>query len=245
MTIWIAGVDGCRAGWIAVFRSIESGVWRFRFAPTLTGIVDAEERPRIVAIDMPTGFADCAERSGRPCERAARKLLPGKTSSVFATPCRAALEAKTYAAASTLNCDSGPHGVRLTKQCYNLFPKMQELDALLRSRPTLHRHIFEAHPELAFTRMNGGRPVLAPKRTAEGQTARQRLLARHGFASAARVWAAYRQDTGLRRSDAGLDDALDAAAVCRTALLIHGDAAAHLPGRIERDRYGLPMAIWY
>ena len=245
MTTWIAGVDGCRAGWIAVFRNIESGAWRFQFAQSLAEIVDADDPPRIVAIDMPTGFADCAERGGRACERAARKLLPGKGSSVFATPCRAALEAGTYAAASALNCDSGPHAVRLTKQCYNLFPRMHELDGLLRSRSSLHRRLFEAHPELAFMRMNGGRPVLAPKRTAGGQAARQRLLGRHGFASTARKWAAYRRDAGLRRSDAGLDDALDAAAVCCTALLIHHGKATRLPETVERDCHGLPMAIWY
>ena len=238
-------MDGCRAGWVAAFRSIESGAWRFRFAQTLAEIVDADDPPGIVAVDMPTGFAECAERGGRSCERAARKLLPGKTSSVFATPCRAALAAESYIAASMLNCDSGPHGVRLTKQCFNLFPKMQELDDLLRARPALHRRIFEAHPELAFMRMNGGRPVLAPKRTPAGETARQALLARHGFAAAARAWTAYRRDAGLRRSDAGLDDALDAAAICRTALLIHRGEATHLPHRIERDRHGLPMAIWY
>lgn len=245
MTTWIAGVDGCRAGWIAVLWNIESGEWRFRFSPALAGIVDAAEQPHVVAVDMPTGFADRAERGGRPCERAARKLLPGKTSSVFATPCRAALAADTYAEASALNHASGPHGVRLTKQCYNLFPKMRELDALLQARPALRRRIFEAHPELAFMRMNGGRPVLVPKRKPEGQAVRQRLLARHGFASTGRVWATYRHDAGLRRSDAGPDDGLDAAAVCRTALLIHRTEAAHLPDSIARDCHGLPMAIWY
>ena len=242
---WVAGVDGCRSGWIAVFRNLESETWHFRFAPTLAEIVDAEEQPRVIAIDMPTGFADCAEHGGRLCERAARGLLVGKTSSVFPTPCRAALEAATHADASAINRLSGPTGVGLTRQAFHLFPKMRELDALLRSRPTLVERVFEAHPELAFMRMNAGRPVLPPKRTTEGQQQRQRLLSRHGFTAAARAWATYRQDTGLRSGHAGIDDAMDAAAVCRTALLIRRREAIHLPDVIARDRHGLPMAIWY
>lgn len=242
---WVAGIDGCRSGWIAVLRHVRSGAWHFRFARTLSEIVDSGERPAIVAIDMPTGFADCAERGGRACERAARKLLRGKTSSVFPTPCRAALEGSTHTAASAIHRDSSPDGIGLTVQAFHLFPKMRELDALLLARPALHPRIFEAHPELAFTRMNQGQPVLAPKRGASGQAERADLLARHGFPNAARQWDSYRSTTKLRRSDVGVDDALDAAAVCRTALLIHRQQAACLPDTVERDGKGLAMAIWY
>lgn len=243
--MWVAGIDGCRAGWIAAFRNIRSEVWHFRFARTLADIVDSDEQPRVIAIDMPTGFAECAERGGRACERAARALLIGKTSSVFPTPCRAALDAATHHEAGAVNRGSGPDGVGLTRQAFHLFPKMRELDALLRARPSLCQRLFEAHPELAFLRMNEGRAVLPPKRTRPGQVVRRRLLARHGFPSAEARWLAWRRETGLRTSDAALDDALDAAAVCRTALLIHRGDATHLPERIDRDRYGLPMAIWY
>jgi predicted RNase H-like nuclease len=245
MTGWVAGIDGCRAGWIAVIRHAETGAWHFRFAPALADIVDADERPRVIAIDMPTGFPDRAERGGRACERDARRLLVGKTSSVFPTPCRVALDAGTHAEASAVNRRHGDACIGLTRQAFHLFPKMRELDALLRSRPRLRRRIFEAHPELAFLRMNGGRPVLTPKRTADGLSARQRLLAMHGFAEPVRVWTAYCRETRLLRAHAAPDDALDAASVCRTALLIHSGAATHLPDRIKADACGLPMAIWY
>ncbi|MCW5748600.1 MAG: DUF429 domain-containing protein [Alphaproteobacteria bacterium] len=245
MATWVAGVDGCRAGWIAALRDVESGAWHFRFAPALVDILDAEERPRLVAVDMPTGFAERAERGGRACERAARRLLVGKTSSVFPTPCRAALAQDTHAAASAENRRNSDDGVGLTRQAFHLFAKMRELDGLLRARTTLRRRIFEAHPELAFLRMNGGRPVLSRKRKADGQAERQGLLARHGFGAATTRWDTYRGQSGLLRRQVALDDALDATAVCRTALLIHGGEAARLPATVERDRQGLPMAIWY
>jgi predicted RNase H-like nuclease len=164
---------------------------------------------------------------------------------VFPTPCRAALDATTHAQASVINRQNGADGVGLTRQAFHLFPKMRQLAALLRGRPALRRRVFEAHPELAFMRMNGGRPVLQPKRLAEGQATRQHLLARHGFPAALGTWQRHCHETGLRRKDAAADDALDAASVCRTALLIHRRDATRLPGRIECDSFGLPMAIWF
>jgi predicted RNase H-like nuclease len=242
---WIAGIDGCRAGWIAVLRHIPSHAWHFRFARTLIEIIDGAEQPGIVAIDMPTGFADGAERGGRACERAARKLLRGKTSSVFPTPCRAALAADTHAEACDIHRRSSPGGIGLTVQAFHLFPKMRELDALMLAEPALRPRLFEAHPELAFARMNGGKPVLARKRGPPGQAERSDLLARHGFAAIVGKWNTYQAQTRLRRAEIGLDDVLDAAAVCRTAQLICQQRATCLPDTAERDSKGLPMAIWY
>ena len=178
---------------------------------------------------MPIGFVD-VPRPARACEVEARRLLPGKASSVFPTPCRPALACLTHAEA---NATSRKLGVGINQQTFHLFPKMREVDELLRSRPKLKRIVYEAHPELAFARMNDGRPVLSKKRKPEGYAERRRLLARHGFASPLERLA------GARR-----DDILDAIAVCHTALLIAERKAARLGPRV-RDRYGLPMNIWY
>ena len=126
---------------------------------------------------MPIGFVD-VPRPPRACEVEARKLLPGKASSVFPTPCRPALACTTHAEANAL---SKTLGVGINQQTFHLFPKMREVDELLRSRPRLKRIVYEAHPELAFARMNGGKPVLSKKRQPDGYAERCRLLARHGF----------------------------------------------------------------
>ncbi len=179
---------------------------------------------------MPIGLMD-VPIPGRACEPEARALLPGKASSVFPTPCRPALACTTHAAA---NAASRKLGKGLNQQTFHLFPKMREIDELLRSSRTLRRIVYEAHPELAFARMNGGKPVLAKKRKPDGFNERQKLLARHGF--------------GLKvepLSGAARDDILDAVALCRTAMLIAEGVATRLgPARV-RDRYGLPMNIWY
>ena len=105
-------------------------------------------------------------------------MLPGKASSVFPTPCRPALACTTHAEANAL---SRTLGVGINRQTFHLFPKMREVDALMRSDRALQRIVHEAHPELAFARMNGGKPVLSKKRQPDGYAERRKLLARHGF----------------------------------------------------------------
>ena len=222
----VAGADGCRTGWV-VCRRDGDGALHIEVVKTLA---EACEGLSILAVDMPIGLVD-VPRPPRTCEVAARKLLPGKTSSVFPTPCRPALDCTTHAEANAL---SKTLGVGLTRQTFHLFPKMREVDALLRGHETLHSIVHEAHPELAFARMNDGRPVLSRKRRPEGFAERLELLARHGF-----PWEP-RSFPGAAR-----DDVLDAMAVCRTALLIAQGTATRQGPEQERDRYGLPMNIWF
>ncbi len=222
----VAGADGCRTGWV-VCRRDGNGALDIRVVKTLA---EACEGLSILAVDMPIGLAD-TPRPGRTCEREARALLPGKTSSVFPTPCRPALACTTHAEA---NAVSKTMGVGLTRQTFHLFPKMREVDALMRGDEALRPIVHEAHPELAFARMNDGKPVLSRKRRPEGFAERLDLLARQGF-----PWEP-RPLPGAAR-----DDVLDAIAVCRTALLIAQGAATRLGPEQERDRYGLPMNIWF
>jgi predicted RNase H-like nuclease len=222
----VGGADGCRTGWV-ICRRDDRGALDVRVVRTLA---EACEGLSILAVDMPIGFVD-VPRPPRACEAEARRLLPGKTSSVFPTPCRPALACTTHAEA---NAASRRLGIGINQQTFHLFPKMREVDGLLRSRPKLKRIVYEAHPELAFARMNGGRPVLSKKRQPEGYAERCRLLAEHDFPSPAD-----------RLPGAARDDILDAIAVCRTALLIAQGTATRLgPARI-RDSCGLPMNIWY
>lgn len=196
----------------------------------MKSLADACEGLSILAVDMPIGLTD-APRPGRTCESLARALLPGKTSSVFPSPCRPALACSSYAEA---NATSKKLGAGLTQQAFNLFPKLRELDALVRGSTRLQCVVREAHPELAFARMNGGKPVLSKKRKPEGFAERQDLLARHGF-----IWKVGPLPGAAR------DDVLDAMAVCRTAMLISESTATRLGPMDARDRYGLPMNIWF
>jgi predicted RNase H-like nuclease len=222
----VAGADGCRTGWVVCRRETD-GTLDIRVVKALA---DACEGLSILAVDMPIGLTD-SPRPGRACEGEARKLLPGKTSSVFPTPCRPALACTTYARA---NATSKKLGAGLTQQTFHLFPKLREIDDLLRTQRRLRRVVYEAHPELAFARMNKGRPVLSKKRQTDGYAERRKLLAKHGFKS-----------TVDRLPGAARDDILDAIAVCRTATLIAAGKATRLGPVSARDRHDLPMNIWF
>ena len=222
----VAGADGCRTGWVVCRRDTD-GTLDIRVVKTL---VEACEGLSILAVDMPIGFVD-VPRPPRACEVEARRHLPGKASSVFPTPCRPVLACTTHAEANAL---SKSLGVGINQQTFHLFPKMREVDALMRTNKKLHSIVHEAHPELAFARMNGGKPVLSKKRQPDGYAERRKLLAKHGF------------KTKIDRlSGAARDDILDAIAVCRTALLITQDKATRLGPIKARDSRGLPMNIWF
>ncbi len=95
----------------------------------------------------------------------------------------------------------------------------------------------EAHPELAFARLNG-KPVLSRKRQPDGRRERIGLLKRAGLA----VGESLLKD--LPRGVAK-DDALDAIALTLTAERIFKKQAISLPARPTRDAHGLRMEIWY
>ncbi len=222
----VGGADGCRTGWVVCRRDVD-GKLDIRVVKTLA---EACEGLSILAVDMPIGFVD-TPRPPRACEAEARRHLPGKASSVFPTPCRPVLDCTTHAEANAL---SKMMGVGINQQTFHLFPKMREVDALLRADTKLHSIVYEAHPELAFARMNGGKPVLSKKRQPDGYAERRKLLARHGFKTKVE-----------RLAGAARDDILDAIAVCRTATLIASGSATCLGPTDERDRHGLPMNIWF
>jgi len=234
--MWVAGVDGCRAGWIVALRDLETGELRSRLIDRVAGISDLKEKPRRIAIDMPMGVAAIATKGGRDCEKAARALLPGKASSVFSLPCRSALTATDYREALKLNRASGPDKVGLSKQGFHLFDKLRDLDSWI--TPARQKRCIEAHPELAFALINDGRPVLSRKRKPEGRAERLRLLKRSGIAVPKAMIAS-------RPGGCAIDDLLDAIVLTRTAERhLRGDAIC-LPPKPPRDARKLEMAIWY
>jgi len=193
-------------------------------------LAEACEGLSVLAVDMPIGFVD-TPRPPRACEVEARRHLPGKASSVFPTPCRPALACSTHAEANAL---SKSLGVGINKQTFNLFAKMREVDELLGARRSLRKVVYEAHPELAFARMNRGRPVLSKKRQPDGFEERLKLLRKHGFTPEVESL-----------PGAARDDILDAVAVCRTATWIAAGTATRLGPAARRDSRGLPMNIWF
>lgn len=233
---WVAGADGCKAGWIVVFRLLEGcAPVRVGLFPTISELVAAEPHLLALAIDMPMGLPDAIAGPGRPAEQAVRPLLGARQSSVFSIPVRAAVEAESYGAACAAALAGSVPPRKVARQSFNLFPKIREIDVALRADPALARRVYETHPEVVF-RFLKGEPLTYPKKSPGGAEERRALLAQTGFSSA---FLSSKPPRG-----AGIDDFLDAVACSHTALRAAQGLARPHPDPFPRDRYGLPMAIW-
>jgi threonine dehydratase len=241
--MWVAGVDGCRAGWIAVFLRVDDPqAHRIGIAPSLAAIADAPEQPSFIAVDMPIGLPEHTQGSGRLPEQLIRPLLGARQSSVFAIPSRRAVHAADYGEACAIAAATSEPSRKVSRQGFALFPKIREVDALLRARPTLVSRVFEVHPELAFWALNGGRALDRPKKVkgtpfGPGMDLRRGLLRQSGRLPPDLVEAPPPRG-------AAQDDLLDALAGLTVALDLARGGGQSFPDPPGRDAYGLPVAIW-
>jgi predicted RNase H-like nuclease len=167
------GFDGCANGWVAV-ELVDGRVARVEVAARLLDVLARADGPAAAAADVPIGLLDEA----RDADAAARRLLPGRASSVFSTPPRAVVDAwragtvTTHAEASALARDVTGKG--LSQQAWRLVPRIAEADEVVAGGSSL----LEVHPEVAFA-VAAGEP-LPRKRSWAGLSARQRILGRLG-----------------------------------------------------------------
>lgn len=230
------GVDGCRGGWLAaVQRGAELSL---EVHATFIGLLAAHPDAVRVGVDMPIGLPH-AGYPVRECERAARKLLGRRASSVFSPPCRAAANAANYDEARQRNQQE--LGPSLSVQAWNICPKIAEVDRALVASPLWAPKIFEVHPEVCFAALAGGQPMAHRKATPEGKQERLALLSRW-VPNAAELRASAL--SRFKRSVVQEDDILDALVVLLTA---RADAAElrYLPEDRVRDQRGLPMRMAY
>ncbi len=241
--MWVAGVDGCRAGWLAVLMRVEDpNSYRILTGPTFEAVTDAPEQPAVIAVDMPIGLPDRTTGSGRLPEQLIRPLLGERQSSVFAIPSRRAVEAEDYGAACTIAAATSEPPRKVSRQGFAIFPKIREIDALLRARPELVSRVYEVHPELAFWALNDREALDQPKKVkgvpyGPGMALRRGLLARSGLLPESLIQA-------LPPRGAAQDDLLDALAGLTVALDIARGGGQPFPDPPGRDAHGLPVAIW-
>lgn len=244
----IVGVDGCKRGWVAVAGSLPELRVYERFSDLL-----ADNSGAMIAVDMPIGLPERITGGGRSPEKLVRPMLGQRQSSVFAMPARevvemgAAMSGKTaddyplHRRASALAKTLSDPAKGVSIQGFYLFPKILEIDALLRAGAGLKVRVKESHPEVAFAVLNGGTPMQQPKKikgrvNAAGMEERRALLARHGLDAPFL--------TGKPPSGVGTDDVMDAAVCWLVAGRIANGEAMSFPDPPERDGHGIEIAIW-
>jgi len=230
------GVDGCRAGWIAV--SDVGGGLTYRVHASFAELLASSRAATSILVDIPIGlpWRDCPSR---PCDRQARALLGPRASSVFSPPSRRASRAANIGQARAWNVDEV--GRSLSAQAWGICRKIVEVDRVLLDDPSAARKVFEVHPEVCFLGLNGGKPMRHRKSKPEGVRERLATLS---------VWQPEANDLlqrvlrETRRQDVGADDVLDAlvAHVTGRAVAVELRRLAGVP---SEDDKGLPMQMLF
>ncbi|MBB6465564.1 putative RNase H-like nuclease [Aminobacter lissarensis] len=247
----IAGVDGCKAGWVAVIRN-DTGT-RVQVFGSFVDLLATMPDDAVVAVDMPIGLPDFTTKGGRGPEALVRPLLGQRQSSVFSIPSRAAVHAdsagftdlETWYAAHrrssevAMQTSEPPRGVSI--QAFGIFAKIREIDALMMAQSELRQRVIESHPEVAFWRLNGGQAMSLPKKikgsvNPAGMEERKSLLARVGHDRSFLDQPAPR--------GAAADDFLDACAMMLIAERHSRGQTTSFPSPPARDINGIPVAIW-
>jgi predicted RNase H-like nuclease len=178
----VAGVDGCRAGWIVAVTSVITESKRtnqphtfelktFFVARDFKEVLSKSNDCELVCIDIPIGLSDGEEP--RACDVAARETLGGKrASSVFPAPIRPCLSVKDYKTASDISFEHS--GKKLTRQSFALLAKIRQVDDLM--TPALQHRVREIHPEISFWALNNQEAIQQNKKTVPGRAQRHRLL---------------------------------------------------------------------
>jgi predicted RNase H-like nuclease len=221
----VLGVDGCPGGWVGA-RLVDDRL-EVLVARRIDALVAAAGDVAVVGVDMPIGLPDSG--GPRAAEALARRRLPpGRKSSVFPTPMRAACEATTWAEANALNKEACGRG--LSHQGFGLTRKIVEVDTWVRSGPGVL--VAEVHPEVSFAAIDPA-CVVASKKTREGRAARVAALAAAGL-----VLPEVARGPGY-----AVDDLLDACAVAWSARRVARGEAVSLPDPPEVFSDGIEAAI--
>ena len=130
------GVDGCRAGLLAVFlttKNESSCEWETGLFPNFSLLIHFLENKyrqaeSLILIDIPIGLKNGGSGE-RLSDVGARSILKARKSSIFSVPCREAVYAETYEKACEIN--EKLTGKRISKQAWNVVPKIHDVDSFL------------------------------------------------------------------------------------------------------------------
>lgn len=234
MSGYVVGVDGCADGWFVVWMT-EAGALNSDRYDSFEAVVDDHAAAKCIVVDIPIGLP---ETNPRECDSVARERLGARGRSVFPVPCREVVEHArepdaSYDHANALQRDHLGSG--LSKQAWNITPKIAEVDALLREEsPPVD--IRESHPECCFAALNDWYPIAQPKSTTSGRAARFGVLDNE-LDSWRDCYEAALADH--YRKQVARDDIIDALVLAAAGQ----HALTSLPAVPPEDGAGLPMQI--
>jgi predicted RNase H-like nuclease len=217
------GVDWYKAGWVAVVLGradapeVVAGV-------DLGALIARVPGAACVGVDMPIGLPEAR----RDADQAAREFVGVRRNSVFMTPPRAVLDARSYAEANVVAA-ALLDGKKISQQSWALRKNIAVVGAVADADP----RVIEVHPEVSFRAMREDY-LLFPKTTWNGQSIRRAALAAHGIVL----------PDELDEPAGGIPvaDVLDAAAAAWSARRHSRGESESLPPGADRGEHGV---IWY
>jgi len=229
------GIDGCKAGWVSISKP-NPLKWEIEIFTTIKEFWYLHSDAELVLIDIPIGLIDGGP-SPRSADVAARKYLGGKhSSSIFPTPCRAALLRSTYVEANQVNREKTGKG--LSKQTWNIMGKIREVDNLLQEDKKARYIFYESGPELCFMTL-ADKSLNHYKKTEEGLKNRLNLIMDYCNCDNSFYESALKR---FMRKTVAKDDILDAWILAISASFGKKNLR-FLPENYQYDSTGLPMRI--
>jgi predicted RNase H-like nuclease len=234
--VLIAGVDGCKGGWLCISKNLLSDEISSEVFPSMATLLVEMVKPIVLAIDIPIGLPDSGSRQ---CDKLARKMLGSpRASSVFPAPIRPAMKARFRKEADEITRSADGRGVGA--QAWGLYTRIREVDEIVLVDPLARRCIYEVHPEVSFMYWNEGSAIVESKKSDEGMAIRTRLIDKH-FGEDVRSAVLKQHTQSLVRED----DVNDAFAAVWTAERIYSGSVKVIPNPPELDSMGIEMAMWY
>lgn len=225
------GVDGCKGGWIASV--YDRGSFEIKKYSSVEELVEANKNYDELLIDMVIGLQS-NKNEVRP-DNAARALIPGRTSTIFAVPARQAVYADTREQIREANKNA--LGKDLPAQAIAIIPKMRELDEFLQNNPTHKNKLKESHPEVCFSRLNGS-VVMSRKADGEGITERVGIIKQY----MPEITEEYIYQEA-KQFKCNADDIVDSIVLCITANLAAQGKTDVIPKTVQEDVTGLKMQM--
>ncbi len=229
----VVGVDGSRAGWMAIELSQEDGDWHSSAVlhPAFAEVIAKAPERQATVVGVPIGLPS---RPGlrRRCDELARQQLGERHATVLYAPARPLLAAKAYE-------EVKGHGI--SQPAFLLTPMLAEVDAAM--EPQLQRCVFQGHAEWAFQVLNGG-PLKNRRQLAAGRDERLALLRRLPGDPFAGIRGVLESRPFPYRDLAEPCDLVDACAQAWIAWNVVQGTAVRVPTTPDPDARGLDRAIW-
>ena len=231
----VVGVDRCKTGWVSVALTGDDA--EVKVFDNIRQLWMVYEPASVILIDIPIGLPD-GGKEARDCDHQARQLLGPRRRSVFPVPVRDVLQCDTYEEACAVNYEKT--GKKISKQAWNIVPKIKEVDELLLAKPKSRKKIRESHPEVCFMTLQH-QPMDHAKKNPVGFLDRLQMLQQFRPDAEKIIRQAARE---YKQRAVASDDVMDALALAITAS-VRADKLKTLPKKPPKDGEGLRMEMVY